>query len=460
MDSLGWECALLGSILFDPSLRDLADIEDVSPGDFTIDGHRILWRTIIEPDKPVDIRTIVEMLRERDLLNEIYDPASPNIIGEAYLAELMSKKGTDVDVYVEKILSASGRRDLQLVAGAIASMAQDMGIPYETAIDQAETKLMSMRRGKKANEGVMLGDILDVFIPRLEKMRAGEFTPAWQPSIAALKQVVMYVEHDEYVIVAARPGDGKSSFLRHEALVNAMSGNPTVIFNLENSHIEYARAMLAMFMRIDNQTLRNPSLVTDEILERVKKASSTLSGLPLHIVTLGSPSVNEILRILRAKISKFDIKLAVIDYAQLISNPGLENNKNSDLTLTSQKLRGAALNFKVPIMVAAQLNREIERRGKNAIPKLADLRDSGSFEQDATQVYFLRKWWGEPTPQQLMQFPENLDADGDLLQLPKVVPMKIFVAKHRNGPVGTTEPIIWNKSLGTFASSTERDIAT
>ena len=270
-------------------------------------------------------------------------------------------------------------------------------------------------------------------------------------SIANLREIIQYAEEDEYIVVAARPGDGKSSLLRHEAWKMALDGKNVLIFNLENSHIEYARAMLSLHTGLNNELLKKPQTMSEEQMDIVRGGHQELNELGIHIVSLGGPSIEEIKRIARAKIVKYDIDMIMVDYIQLMNNGNL-TNANDDITRSSSGLRSLALNWNIPIIAAAQLNRDIERRGADAEPMLADLRGSGSLEQDSTQVWFLRKLWGEPTEQQLLTFSANRDNDGNLRPKTPALPMRIFVKKNRNGPVGTTEPILWNRSNGLMES--------
>ena len=195
--------------------------------------------------------------------------------------------------------------------------------------------------------------------------------------------------------------------------------------------------------------------MSEEQLEVVRQGHAELNNLGIHIVSLGAPSIDEIKRIARAKIAKHNIDIIMVDYIQLMHN-GNASNTNDDITRSSSGLRGMSLNWRIPVMAAAQLNRDIERRGADAEPMLADLRSSGSLEQDATQVWFLRKLWGEPTEEQLMSFAANKDENGNLLPKTPALPMRIYVKKNRNGPVGTTEPILWNRSTGIINSLATR----
>lgn len=453
---VGWEQTLLGSVIFD-SIH-MEEAIDLMPPDFT-GSHSILWGIIMELYQAgnLGMRTLVETLKEKQLLDSIASPSDETKSGEIYIVELIGKRGTEIGHYVQKVIDASGRQGLRQTAGVISSLAQDENISFQVALDQAEEHVLSLRRDRSSEKGVMLKDLLATYMTRLEKMRNGELVPGYEPSIVNLREVIQYAEEDEYIVVAARPGDGKSSLLRHEAWKMALDGKNVLIFNLENSHIEYARAMLSLHTGINNELLKRPELLSEEQLAEVKAGHAELNELGIHIVSLGAPSIDEIKRIARAKITKYDIDMIMVDYIQLMHN-GNSSNMNDDITRSSSGLRGMALNWSIPVMAAAQLNRDIERRGADAEPMLADLRSSGSLEQDSTQVWFMRKLWGEPTEQQLLSFSQNKDENGNLLPKMPALPMRIFVKKNRNGPVGTTEPLLWNRSTGIIQSLETRTV--
>jgi len=239
-----------------------------------------------------------------------------------------------------------------------------------------------------------------------------------------------------------------SSFLRFEAYQAVIKGIPVLLFNMENDPMEYARHFIALHTGIDSARLKNPTVLTFDELSRVKQAGEELSSLPLKLITLASPSVHHIARVARRQIAEDKAKLVMVDYLQLIRN-GLEN-RVADISETTAILRGLALQMHTPVIAAAQLSREIERRGISAEPQLADLRDSGSIEQDSTIVSFIRQYWHDTNHPKAGMFRENLNTDGKVLPRPKAVPIALHVLKNRNGEVGISTPIKWLKSVGRF----------
>jgi replicative DNA helicase len=253
------------------------------------------------------------------------------------------------------------------------------------------------------------------------------------------------------MLFAGRPGEGKSSVLRNEAFKAAMEGKKVVIFNLENNEMEYANYLIAHVSGIDTWKLRQPTLMTPDEIARARAAIGQLRSIPLRIVSLGAPSVYEIIRIAR-KLLLEGFEIFMVDYIQLIKN-GIENEVQ-DITMSSSLLRGFALKHHVPVIAAAQLNRDIVKRALGAKPQLSDLRGSGSLEQDAVIVAF--NVLLDVDEQVLRRFPANT-RDGDFVI--RAVPMRIYVEKNRNGPVDRTPPMLWDKSTNQFIPLNAEEIA-
>ena len=211
--------------------------------------------------------------------------------------------------------------------------------------------------------------------------------------------------------------------------------------------MEYARNFLALETGIDSDRMKDARQLSEEELERIKRAAQNLARLPLKLYNVPGQSINQILRVARKDAVENHTKLVILDYIQLVSN-GIEN-KVQDITLTSQQYRAFALSMGIPSIAAAQLSREIEKRGAGSKPMLSDLRDSGSLEQDATIVVFPRGVWTEPTDEQKRQFPENVNGRV-VLDRPKAVPVKFYVEKNRNGSTGPSSLVKWVKSTGDY----------
>jgi len=442
-----WELAAIGTALTDPERME--DAEDLLPQDFTR-SNRLVWAEIsaLHRRGSLDFRGVVESLRSKQLLDEVGADIT-DISGLEYLEWCKSYSGIQMAEYVRNVVDSSVKRQLKESASLIALDA-NTDRDADEILDEAERRIMGLRRSRKLG-GVPISEIIDTFMPIMEGMRTGEIQPAIVPKLQAITDIVGYYERSDYIIVAGRPGEGKSSYLRFEAQKLAEEGKNVLIFNLENDELEYARYSVALRTGIDSRKLKQSRLLSRAELERVRTAAAELKQLPIEVVTLGSPSVSEVARIARSKYRSFKQDIILLDYIQLINN-GL-NNRVQDVTLSSQTMRALAMKDQLytPVICAAQLSRAIENRGPGSDPFLSDLRESGSLEQDATIVMFVRPVWSSaPTRAQVLEFPENVDDRGLMRSVHRAVPARFHVIKNRNGPTGVSPAVKWSKHTGNF----------
>jgi len=441
MDASIWEKTLIGTVLHDP--QTMAECEDLLPSDFT-GIHKILWAEMLNLYRRngLDARSLIAAIASSPDYERVTSDVG-NI--DSYVAELMLNRGTQVGEYSNQVLGASIKRHLKNMAALIAAQAQDDTKTAEELIEFTEQKLANIRRNRIA-DGITMADLFSVYLPHLEGLRNGTIKPAWTPSLTAMKNIIDYAEDSDLITIAARPGQGKSSYLRYEAYKHARAGGSPIIFNLENSEMEYAKNFLALHLGIDGKKLKNPKLLSEQELDRVKYGAEELSRMNLRIISLGSPSVQQIVSIARRKIAEKKADLLLIDYVQLIQNGN--ENKVQDVTVSTTTLRGLALSLNVPIIIASQLSRNIEHRGNGSDPELSDLRDSGSLEQDSTIVAFIKNAWTDPTPEQIRVFPENENIVDPLNC--RAVPVRFYVKKNRNSATGISDLVKWNKSTGLY----------
>lgn len=442
---IGAERSLLGTAIAHPDSLDTA--EYLEPGDFSSPSHQIVWTEIVPlfRNGQLSARAVIETLRLKGLLSLLGQEYGEES-GEDYINLLLGYRAPQsVEVFTNAIWDASAKRAIRRHA---ALMAADADSDEEAAkiLDRTEQELLSLRRKSKV-KGVPIGAILDKWEDRMTAQESGAYVPAYRPHLPDLRKIVPFLDEQDYVLVCARPGEGKSSLLRFEAYEEAKSGKPTIIFNLENSEIEYANYLLAYETGINSEYLKDIGRLSREQRERLRNAAGTLRELPLVVHTMGSPSVFDVVAAMREGVRN-GARSIWIDYVQLIKNG--KKTENEDLTLTSTTLRGFSLTNHIPVICAAQFNRNIEHRGDNADPNLSDLRGSGSLEQDATVVIALRAAWSNPTPAEIMQFPENIGAGGEPTETVRAVPLRAFVRKNRNGATGVTKPFKWDRATNRF----------
>ncbi|MGW8178417.1 MAG: replicative DNA helicase, partial [bacterium] len=369
-NSTGWEQAVIGTALFDPQSMELA--EDLLPSDFT-DQRQEIWAEMLAlwQVDALDIRALLEALRQKG-----------SEVNEEDLRELLEHRGGAMAEFSKRVLSASNKRQLVQISGMIIADAQDNDIDDDEAFDNAERRLLTLRRNRTQDMGVPLGALISSLQIRNEKFLSGEWTPPWVPELSALRSVLQYVDEDDFFVLGGRPGEGKSSIMRYMFVKAAIDHDvPTLIINLENGELEYAKFALSLRAQVDSAKIKEPTLLSDDEKQRLVDAAHDLANAPLYVKTVGSPTAREVDRIIRHHVLHYGVKRVGVDYIQLINNPG-KRNQVENVSESSGILRAAALNYKVPVMANSQLSRDIEYRGENANPRLADLRESGSLEQD------------------------------------------------------------------------------
>jgi replicative DNA helicase len=441
-NSTRWEQALIGTALAHPI--EASNVTDVRPQDMAVRSHQVLWSAVIDLDRGhrLSYQAIVEKLISIGELENIgADVEGGEVTGERYLEELLTRRAPEsIREFADQVIGASVKREMKIL-GSLIALDADSAADIDDLLDQIEERVYALRR-KSVETGSDMGEILGRFESRMDAWLRGEITPVFTFKTPGLGRLIPFLEDTDFMLFAGRPGEGKSSVLRNEAFQAAMTGRKVVIFNLENNEMEYANYLVAHVSGIDTWKLRQPTLMTPGEVGRARAAVKQLRSMPLRIVSLGAPSVYEIIRIAR-KLLLEGFEIFMVDYIQLIKN-GIENEVQ-DITMTSSILRGFALKHHVPVIAAAQLNREIVKRALGAKPQLSDLRGSGSLEQDAVIVAF--NVLLDTEEQVLRQFPQNM-RDGAFTV--RAVPMRIYVEKNRNGPVDRTAPMLWDKSTNQF----------
>ena len=442
-----WEKSLLGTVLSDPRSYEAA--ADLIPSDFT-GPNQIIWAELmpLASRGVLDARALSNALRQshdRDRLEQL----SGGI--EAYIAECYQMRGTQAAEYANRVLEASIKRGLKKNAALIAAEADGDQKTADELLDYAEDKILAMRR-TRIEGGMTMGDLFGMYIPRLEDMRSGRIQPAWQPNIDGIRHTLTYAEPADYMIIGSRPGGGKSSILKAEALKTAQGGQHVTVFNLENDNAEYARTWISMATGIDNELLKSPRRLTPDQLASVKDWAERLARLPIRLVNAAGWSANQILRVARKSLTEDKMALMQVDYLQLVSNG--KDKKHEDIEHTSQQLRAFTLRHGVPQLDAAQINRDVDTRAGDEVEVyLNDLKGSGSLEQDASVIFFpLPGWKKTPGPTQLRQFPENQRRarDGRTVWEATCVPIRIHLAKNRNGSTSISDWVKWNRATNAF----------
>lgn len=426
--SIEAEEAVLGSLLIDPdAIMDVASF--LQPSSFSREKNRWVYeamRDLNEEREPIDFITLSEMLRQRGQLDALG--------GEAFLIGLLNVVPTSVNAesYARLVESAALRRNLIKAASKIADLAYDEAEDISVVIDRAEQSLFSVSEGRNARDLKPVRDIADEYLDRIQELNArGEDMIGIPTGFTDMDKMLGGLNKSDLLIVAARPGMGKTSLLLNLVFNAGLKHSKRIaMFNLEMSGEQLVQRMISAQTRIDSQRLRRGQLREEEwpiFYEAVGRLSET------RIFIDDTPSITpmQLRTKCRRLYAEHGLDLVIIDYLQLMQSERSTNNRVQEISEISRALKGLARELDVPVIAAAQLSRAVESR-QDKRPQLSDLRDSGSIEQDSDIVMFIyRDDYYNP----------------ETTERPNIA--EISVAKHRHGPTGTVD-LYWHAQLATF----------
>jgi len=412
--NLDAEKGLLGSILLENHvLDDVADL--LHPDHFYLESHKRIYRSILRlidtGTQGFDPVTVGEVLDKQGELKDIG--------GADYLIELLESvpHAGHAKYYAEIVRDKAIQRRLIFACTDILKGAYDDTLETGELLEHAEQQIFQILEQQEAVTKIELKEILlDAFARIDERLKSGGAISGLTTGFRELDGKTNGLQPAELVILAARPSMGKTAFvlnLAEAAADRARAG--VVVFSLEQSRHELAERFLCIRGRIDMHKLRKGELDEDDH-DRLMRASSELSELPVFVDDQPGRSMSQIAAICRRLARKNHIRLVIIDYLQLIEPEDKRAPREQQIAQITRRLKFLAKELSVPVMALAQLNRGVELRDDKR-PRLADLRESGAIEQDADIVMFLHR------PE--MYDPEDRPGEAE-----------VIVAKHRNGPTG------------------------
>lgn len=408
------EKAVLGGILIDPAAVSLV-AEIIGAHHFYVPAHGIIFSsmlTLFEKNQPVDVVTLSAELKKHGELTKIG--------GGSYLAELIDTVPTSayVEHYANIVKAVYIKRSLISMASHLVERSFEETGDVKILLNEAETGIFALSQAYLHQDFVVLKSILAESFERLESASKGDGVRGVGTGFTHLDNKLSGMQDSNLLILAARPGIGKTSMALNIALHAALvEKQPVGIFSLEMSKEELVDRLLVGQADIDAWRLKTGKL-TDDDMGKLTQAMGDLSDAPIYIDDTPGASILE----MRTKARKLKIekglRMIIIDYLQLV-NPGKRvENRVQEVSYISQNLKNLARELKVPVLALSQLSRAIEHRGEKK-PQLADLRESGSIEQDADVVMFL---YYEKETEDLMDETKKL--------------IKLYIAKHRNGSTG------------------------
>ena len=432
--SLEGEQAVLGSMLIDPEcIKDVMD--KLQPGDFYLRQNREIFEAIYSMfsyARPVDGITVAEELRK----NGTYDEQTTR----RYLAELMEITPTSANVmeYVKIVRDKALLRGVAIAASEITAMVQEgIGTASDT-LDAAEQKIFAVRRGQSAQDMVPISRVLPDVLERLGEMtESQDHMPGLSSGFSAVDAKITGLNKSDLLLLAARPGMGKTSFALNIALNVARSSRKTVaIFSLEMSAEQLVTRILSGEALVENYRLRTGNLRETD-WQKIAAAASVLNQLDIRVDDNPMLSAAD----MNAKGRRLDnLGLVVIDYLQLMTSAGDKGNRGENrqqvVSDISRMMKIMAKELNVPVICLSQLSRANEKRDDKR-PMLSDLRESGAIEQDADIVMFLYR-------------DDYYNEDSEKHNIAECI-----IAKNRHGETGKVE-LRWMPEYTQFATLDNR----
>lgn len=427
------EKSVLGGILIDAgSISEVAEI--LLPQHFYYNDNRLIYEAallLFEKNKPIDIITVAAELKEQGTLKRIGD--------KDYLNGLIDIVPTSAYVkqYAEIVKNCYLKRTLISVASKLVEQSFDETGDVRDLLNSAETDIFALSQAFLHRDFVELKDILAESFERLEEFMKSDSKMRGIPTgFSGLDSKLAGLQDSNLIILAARPGVGKTTFALNMALHIALREKmPIGFFSLEMSKEELVDRLLVGQADIDAWKLKTGKL-SDEDYTRLTQAMGELSEAPIFIDDTPGLSILEMRTKARKLTIERGLKMIIVDYLQLATPGKRLESRVQEVSFISQSLKNIARELKIPVIALSQLSRAIEHRGEKK-PQLADLRESGSIEQDADIVMFLYS-----------------DEDNDELMDQSKRMMKLLIAKHRNGPTGEIELIFRGDRVRFFSVDT------
>ncbi|HEX2792546.1 MAG TPA: replicative DNA helicase [Candidatus Paceibacterota bacterium] len=414
--SIDAEQALLGALLLKPdAIHDVSDT--VRPDSFYAEKHRLIFecmRDLVERAEPIDILSLSERLNSKGLLERVG--------GRAYVAELVSTAPAagNFNHYAELVVRKHIMRALIDASHEITESAYDETADTAVVLDSAEKSIYAIGNASAVHKFVAIKDKVDDAWERIESMSKNQNEVRGVPTgFPELDNLLSGLHKSDLIILAARPSMGKSSLMLDIARNAAVKHDiPVGIFSLEMSSEQLVDRMLSAESFVNSWKMRTGAIHAEEDFAKIRDALETLSKAPIFIDDKPAQNILSMRAVARRLKRERGIGLIIVDYLQLMAptNTKASDSMVQQVTEISRSLKQLARELEVPVIALSQLSRAVEQRGGK--PRLSDLRDSGSIEQDADVVMFIHR-------------EDKLNKESDR---PNIA--EILIEKHRNGPTG------------------------
>ncbi|NLX83789.1 MAG: replicative DNA helicase [Clostridiales bacterium] len=426
--SMDAERAVLGAAMRDPAGLLLV-MESLVADDFYHPQHQVIYRAMAQlfaQARNVDLVTMDAELSRVGALD--------GIGGTEYLINLTQSVPTTAFLrhHVEIVLEKSTLRKLITASNDISRTCFEQRLDMAETLAYAEKSIFDIVMKRTGSEQLTpIREVMKKTLAQIEELVRNKGKIAGVPTgFSLLDQLLTGLHGGELVIVGARPSMGKTSFVMNIAAYAARFGKSIALFSLEMPKEQLAMRMLCGDARVNMQSVRNGALSSKD-WQKLSEALGPLSETQMFLDDSSSLTPAQLRSRCRRLMTERGLDLIIVDYLQLMTADGRTENRQLEVSEISRKLKGIALELKVPVMACAQLSRANVKRTGSIRPVLSDLRDSGSIEQDADVVMFLHR-----------PYYYNKE-DNDPSQA------EVIVAKQRNGPLATVD-LTWNEDFTLF----------
>jgi replicative DNA helicase len=423
------EKALLGSVMLRPEV--MFEITDLThPTSFYSEKHRLVFETMLDlfsKRNPTDLLTVSARLKEKNILEEIG--------GNSYLGEMINSvpSAANAAYYAQIIQKKHIARNLISAADFISSLGYDEAAELEELLDQAQKRIYDVTNIASIHKFVELKEELAEAWERLDRLHnSGDGLRGVPTGFKELDEKLSGLQKSDLIILAARPSVGKTALALDIARQAAVYHNvPVGIFSLEMSSQQLVDRMLASQSNVDAWKLRTGKLNREDDFAAIRQSLDVLSKAPIFIDDQPGNNILKMRSVARRLKNEKGLGLIVVDYLQLMVTTKNYDSMVNQVTEISRSLKNLARELEVPVLALSQLSRAIEQRGGK--PKLSDLRDSGSIEQDADVVMFIHR-----------EDKAKGSSDAEKTNI-----AEILIEKHRNGATGKVE-LFFDEKKATF----------
>jgi replicative DNA helicase len=437
--SIEAETSLLGSLMMDKdAFLKIGDFLETR--DFYKKTHQHIYQAmqeLFEKGDPIDLLSVASRLKEKNQLEQVG--------GNSYLTELINSVPTasHVMAYAKIVQKKRILRDLIWVSQEIADMGHNELEDTDILLDKAESSIFAIAQKSLSQNFTHVRDDLESAFERIDRLSKHEKGTRGVPiGFADLDNILSGLQNSDLIILAARPSLGKSALATDIARRVAIHHQiPVGLFSLEMSKDQVIDRLIASQAGVDLWKLRTGRLSSagdDNDFTKIQEAMGVLSEAPLYIEDSSTQNILKMRAMARRLQANQGLGLLIVDYLQLLEPRNSQSNIVQQVSEISRSLKGLARELNVPVLALSQLSRAVEQRTPQR-PRLSDLRESGSLEQDSDVVLFIYredKYRADPTNQGIAE---------------------IIIAKHRNGPVGSAK-LFFNERTVSFSDLAKEDL--